>query len=368
MRHLDRVERLGQRTDLVHLDQDRVAAAHFDAFFQELDIRYEQVVADQLAAIADLLGQHFPAFPVVFAHTVLDRVDRILRDQPLEVSHLLGRGALGTLGALELRIVVNAVFVELGRGAVHSDGHIAALALAARLVAGLLDRLDDRFERILGSVQRRSESALVTDGRAQSAVVQHLLQRVEHLGAHTETLLERRSADGTDHKFLKSDRSVGMRTAVDNIHHRDGQRLGVRTADIAVQRHAEQIGGSPRARQRNAQNSVGSQIALRRRAVQSDHRLVDADLIGYLHADNFLRNDIVDVLHGLQHALSAVTALVAVTQLERFVLAGGRSRGNGRATECAACSRYFHFDRRIAPRVEDLPAMNTDNLSHDSSF
>lgn len=51
------------------------------------------------------------------------------------------------------------------------------------------------------------------------------------------------------------------------------------------------------------------------------------DLIGYLHADNFLRNDIVDVLHGLQHALSAVTALVAVTQLERFVLAGGRSRG-----------------------------------------
>ena len=219
--HFDRIERFCQRPDLVHFDQNRIAAAHLDPFFQEFHIRYEQIVADQLALVADLVGQRFPAVPVVFAHTVLDRVDRVLRDQLFEVSDLFGRGAFCTFGAFELGIVVDTVFVKFGRGAVHTDSHIAAFALAARLVTGFLNRLDDRFQRVFGTVQGRSETALVAYGRTQSAVVQHFLQRVEHLGAHAQPFPERSGSDRTDHKFLERDRSVRMRTAVDDIHHRN---------------------------------------------------------------------------------------------------------------------------------------------------
>ncbi len=47
---LDRVERLGERPDLVDLDEDRVADALGDAAAQEVDVRDEEVVADELQA------------------------------------------------------------------------------------------------------------------------------------------------------------------------------------------------------------------------------------------------------------------------------------------------------------------------------
>ncbi len=46
---LDRVDRLGQRADLVDLDQDAVGDALVDAALQPLGVGDEQVVADQLA-------------------------------------------------------------------------------------------------------------------------------------------------------------------------------------------------------------------------------------------------------------------------------------------------------------------------------
>ena len=49
MRRLDRVERLGERADLVHLDQDGVGDAALDPLAQALAICDEEVVADQLA-------------------------------------------------------------------------------------------------------------------------------------------------------------------------------------------------------------------------------------------------------------------------------------------------------------------------------
>ena len=87
--HFDGVERLGERTDLVYLDEDRVGAAHFDTLLQEFDVRYEEVVADKLALAAELCGEQLPAFPVVLRHTVLDRVDGIFGNQALEVLDLL---------------------------------------------------------------------------------------------------------------------------------------------------------------------------------------------------------------------------------------------------------------------------------------
>ena len=52
-RELDRVERLGQRPDLVHLDEDRVRRAVLDPAAEPFDVRDEDVVADELHAVSE---------------------------------------------------------------------------------------------------------------------------------------------------------------------------------------------------------------------------------------------------------------------------------------------------------------------------
>ena len=84
-----------------------------DSLGEELNVSHEKVVAHQLATAADALGELLPALPVVLAHTVLDRVDRIFADQLLEISDLLVCRTLLALGALELGIIIDAVLVKL---------------------------------------------------------------------------------------------------------------------------------------------------------------------------------------------------------------------------------------------------------------
>ena len=116
--------------------------------------------------------------------------------------------------------------------------------------------------------------------------------------------------------------------------------------------------------QRHAKDGVRTEVALRGGAVQRDHRFVDADLVGYGHTENLLRNHLVDILHGFQYSLAAVTALIAVTQFERLVFARRCSRRHGRTAESAAGGGYFDFDGRIPAGIQDLSGMNTYNLTH----
>src|SRR3954468_18769820 len=66
VRHLDGGERLGQRADLVDLDQDRVGPSGLDAFGKALDVGDEEIVADQLALLADKVSELLPTVHVVF--------------------------------------------------------------------------------------------------------------------------------------------------------------------------------------------------------------------------------------------------------------------------------------------------------------
>ena len=55
---------------------------------QPLGVRHEQVVADELHAIAEPVGQQLPAVPVVLGHAVLDRDDRVARAEVVpELGH-----------------------------------------------------------------------------------------------------------------------------------------------------------------------------------------------------------------------------------------------------------------------------------------
>ena len=95
-----------------------------DALLQPRDIGDEQIVADELHAVAQRFGQDAPAVPVVLAHAVLDGEDRIGGDQLGVVGgHLLGGEA--ALLALE---EIAALAVELGRR--HVEREIDVLARA----------------------------------------------------------------------------------------------------------------------------------------------------------------------------------------------------------------------------------------------
>ena len=85
MRDIDGLQRFGQRADLVDLDQQRIGEALADPVPQTVGIGDEQIVAHQLDGVADPVGQRLPPCEIVFRHPVLDRADRIVAAQFVEI-------------------------------------------------------------------------------------------------------------------------------------------------------------------------------------------------------------------------------------------------------------------------------------------
>src|SRR5260221_193958 len=77
---MDRLQCLAERSDLVDLDEDGVGHALVDALGEALHVGDEQVVAHELHAIPEPIGQELPSPPVVFGHAVLDADDGIALD------------------------------------------------------------------------------------------------------------------------------------------------------------------------------------------------------------------------------------------------------------------------------------------------
>src|SRR6516162_7546354 len=75
--HVDALERLGERTDLVRLDEDGVGDVLADRLPEDLRVGDEHVITHQLNRAAEGTGELRPAVPVRLAHTVLDADDRI---------------------------------------------------------------------------------------------------------------------------------------------------------------------------------------------------------------------------------------------------------------------------------------------------
>jgi hypothetical protein len=89
--------------------------------------------------------------------------------------------------------------------------------------------------------------------------------------------------------------------------------------DIAVERQAGGFGGSLGHGQRHAQDAIGAEPRLVRRAVQFNHGAVDGDLVFGLHAGKAIENLAVDGGHGFGNALAHVAALVAVAQFRSIM-------------------------------------------------
>src|SRR5690554_1468459 len=80
-RQIDGIERLGDRADLVDLDENGVGDALVNAAPKALGIGDKEVVAHKLNRVAKHLGQRAPALPVILIQAVFDADNRVLLDQ-----------------------------------------------------------------------------------------------------------------------------------------------------------------------------------------------------------------------------------------------------------------------------------------------
>jgi len=75
----------------------------------------------------------------------------------------------------------------------------------------------------------------------------------------------------------------------------------------------------------------------------------------HIDAHELGRDDLVDVTHGLEHALPAVHGLVAVAELERLVDPRGRPAGHRGAVEASVPGDEVDLDGGVPAAVHDLP-------------
>ena len=71
---------------------------------------------------------------------------------------------------------------------------------------------------------------------------------------------------------------------------------------------------------------------------------------------------IVYIGHGFQHALTQVTPLVSVAQLQRLMFTRGGTARNRSTAESTAGRRHLDLYRGISSGVDYLPCMYTYNL------
>ena len=232
----------------------------------------------------------------------------------------------------------------------------------AGLVAGRRDGFENDFDGFFVRFQVGREAAFVADRRGVAALVQHGLQAMEDFDAHAQGFVKRLCADGHGHEFLQVHGIVGVRAAIQDVHHRHGKRVAGRVAriprEIFVQRLARCRRGRARRGHGDGEDGVRAKIPLVRRAVGFDHAAVERALVGGVEAGDGAGNLAIHVGDGLEDALAEVARFVAVAQFDGFVLAGGCARGHRGAAERAAFKDDVRFHRGIAARIDDLPAMH----------
>ena len=358
LRHFDGLKRLGQAANLVHLDKNGVRAAHLDALGKTLGIRDEQVVAHQLHAIADALGQLLPAVPVLFGHAVFDGDDGVLVDQSLPVVDHFGARQLAAFAGQHVLLLLG--IVKLGRSRVHSEHDVGT-----GLVASSLACLHHVLERLFVRLEVRSETAFIAHAAAKAGIVQNLLQRVVDLSAPAQRFGKRVGADRHDHELLEVHVVVGMRAAVQNVHHGRGKQMRVHTADVLVQRKFGGLCSSLRHGQGRAQDGVRAQRALVVGAVDFQHNVVDEALVVGFHANQGVGDFAVHMSNRIERPLAQIATLIAISQLNSLERASRSTRRHSRAAERTVLQHDLNFHGRIAARVENLATEHIDDDAHE---
>lgn len=182
-------------------------------------------------------------------------------------------------------------------------------------VAGLLDGLEDEVEGLAVGAEVRGEAALVAESGGQALALQDLLQRVVDLGAPAQRLGEGLRADRGDHELLDVHVGVGVRAAVQDVHHRHRQQVRVRAAQVAEERQVAGLGGGVGDGEGDAEDGVGAEGACCR--WRPGRTWPGRSGAARWRRSDQLRADLLDDGEdGLLHALALVAARVTVAQLD----------------------------------------------------
>jgi hypothetical protein len=256
---LGSLDGLGQSTNLVDLEEEGVARLELDGLLDSQRVGHSQVITDNLDVLG--LGEVAPGLPVVLSEGILDGDDRVLlAELGVEVGELLVCDPLGgvRLGVLEVKIVFLLLnLVELAGGNIHSDLDLAG-------VANLLNGIGDELKGLLGSLDIRSNTTLITDvagGLAISLLGQTLEGLVDfstlahglgESGSLAITVLERKKLETSvsryvrrdDHELLEGETATSVGATVEDVHEGNGEDIRLlgsgEVGDVSVQRNALQ--------------------------------------------------------------------------------------------------------------------------------
>mmetsp|Transcript_34935 Transcript_34935/g.88785 ORF Transcript_34935/g.88785 Transcript_34935/m.88785 type:complete len:442 (-) Transcript_34935:448-1773(-) len=360
------------RADLVNLEQECVAGSLLNGSGNPGRVGHKQVIAHDLHLRATLSHEGRISFPIILVERVLNGDEGVLGDPLLVVFDHFCCRLLHRIGAalrmLEVKVILFRLSdVELRGCDVRADFDLGSMAR-------LFDCLHQHVKRLVVILHRGSETTLIANIAGILAVLflDHALQRVVHFGTNLHGFLEGRCADRQDHELLASQAVAGMAAPIDNVEGWDGHHELVRGAtgdvgDVLVEWHLHRSSPGTAYGHRHRQDGIGTERGLRptpivlRTIDNLDHRLVDALLVRHLHADKLRCNDVVDVLHCLEHTLAQQPALVTITELQGLVNTCGRTAGHS-CTEQVDIRLQVDLNRGIAAGVEDFPCLDANNL------
>ena len=307
------MQNLGEGTDLIGLNQDGVCRAAPDALTEALFVCDEQVVTDKQDLPAQSRGQFCPAVKIALIQAVLDGEDGVLVHQPCPLVNQLRAGFGGTVLRQAVAVVL---VVPLSGGAVQGDFHLFGR------VAAFLNRAADQFQSLFVLSQIRCKAALVPDRGGKALFFQDPTERMVDFTAHPQALREGGGTHGGNHELLDFHIVGSVRTAVENVHHRDGQTFRRTAAEVAEGGQPIPVCRGTHGGKGHRQNRVGTQAGLGIGAVQIAQNAVHLLLLRGIHAAQGGGDDLSHVRYRVPDTLSAVPLLFVVAQLAGFIDSG----------------------------------------------
>ncbi len=272
------------------------------------------------------------------------------------------RGSVCGFVRLLENVIAAGFIVELAGGGIerYADLHTG-------FVTGGGDGFQHDLDGLFVGFAAGRKAAFIADGSGVTVLLESGLQRMEDFHSPAQRFRKAWGADGHNHEFLKVHRTVGMRAAVEDVHHGAREKIcgllrGI-AGKISVERLLEGNGGGARSGHGDGENGVGTETGLGGRAVERDHFVIEGALVGGVEASDGFGDFGVGVGNRLEHALSQIFRFVAIAKFESFVFAGGSAGRNGGAAQCSASEQHVGFDGGITARIDDLASMYPGDLS-----
>jgi len=329
-----RLDGLSDGADLVDLKEEAVASLLFYGGLDPGGVGDGQIVSYDLDLGAG--GHVGPVVPVVLVEGIFDGGDgELLAEVQVHLAQLLSVHLLGSVVvfSLEVKIIDVVALEEFRRSYVHSDLDLAG-------VASLGDGFRDEKESVLVVEDIRGETTFIPHrGGVQTKLgLDDSFEVVVDLCAHAHGFSEGGGTSGEDHELLHGQLVASVGSTVDDVesrHRQDHVGAASQGGNVFVEGDSELCSTSLAGSERDSENSVGTELVLVGSSVKLEHEVINGSLVGHLEAalDERRSNHLIDILDGIEDALSMVHLLVTVAHLKGFMHASGGAGGHSSPEE-----------------------------------